>query len=199
MQLFQPKRLIPLIALLLIVAGIFFAMRFAQGAVASYRSMQFARQNDFDAGNLDVALVQPWMTMRYIAEAYAVPQIYLFDQLDIPMRRQTRRLPIERLNRRFQLGNVDGEPAIVEMIQRAILDYRQTPVVTGLAEGKVQHWMNIQYIANSTGIPVEALFDAVAIPMEGNVFKPLGWLVDSTEYEPGLDHLLETPAFAQNA
>lgn len=192
MRFFQSKRMIPLLAILLILAGIFFAVRFTRRAGDSYRAMQFAVQNDFDAGNLDVALVQPWMHIRYIAEAYAVPQIFLFEQLNIPMRKPTSQLPIGRLNKRFRLGQVDDEPVIVGMIQQAILDYRQNPVVTGLAEREVQRWMNIQYIANSTGIPVEILLDAVDIPVEGNVFKPLGWLVDSTEYEAGLDHLLDT-------
>ncbi|MEM7125121.1 MAG: hypothetical protein AAF702_02265 [Chloroflexota bacterium] len=190
MNLLKSRFFIPFLAILLIGSGLFFTSRFTRDAFGSYRAVQFAVENDFDAGNLDVDLVQPWMHLRYIADAYAIPQSYLFEQLDIPPDKARRRLPIEHINRRQRLGEIDGEPAIVGRVKEAIEAYRANPVVTGLTEGKVEPWMNMQYIANSTGILVETFFNALEIPIEGNAFKPLRWLVKSIEYEPGERHLI---------
>lgn len=189
-KLINSRFFVPLLAILLIVFGILFLTRFSRGSVDSVRAMRYAEANDFNAGNVDVEVIQPWMHLRYIAEAYAVPQSYLQEQLGIEGDRKSRRLPLDRLNRRLKLGEVDGVPAVVGKVQEAIRAYRENPVATGLTEGKVEKWMNVQYIANSTGIPTETLFDAAGIPMEDNAYKPLGWLVDSIEYEPGEDHLL---------
>lgn len=191
-RLLSSRFIVPLLAILLIGFGILFLTRFARGSMDSYQAMRFAEANDFDAGNVDVEIIQPWMHLRYIAEAYAVPQSYLHEQLGIPGDRQSRRLPIGRINQRLRLGEVNDEPAIVEKVKEAIRSYRANPVVTGLTEGEVQKWMNVQYIANSTGIPAETFFDAADIPLAGNDYKPLGWLVDSIGYEPGEEHLLRT-------
>lgn len=190
MNVLKTRWAIPLLAIVLIGVGLLFATQFARGSLDSYRAMQFAAEHDFDAGNLDVDLVQPWMNLRYIAEAYAVPQSYLYEKLEIPKDKRASRLPLARLNRRLRLGEVNDEPAVVGRVKEIIQMYRDNPVVTGLSEGKVEPWMNVQYIANSTGIPAQAFFDAAEIPMEGNDFKPLGWLVKSIEYEPGEEHLL---------
>lgn len=191
-HMLHSRRLIQVLAVLLIVAGAMLALRYARGSISAYRAIQFAIQNDFDAGNVDVDLLQPWMTLRYVAEAYAVPQSYLFEKLDVPMGRATSRIPLGRLNRRQRFGEVDDEPDLVEKTRQAILAYRRNPVVTGLTERRVAHWMNMQYVANSTGIPLETLFAAIDIAAEGHAYMPFGWLVDQTDYEPGLEYLLNT-------
>jgi hypothetical protein len=190
-QLFRSKRVVPPIAVLFILVGIFFATRYATRALDTYREVTFVRQHDFDAGNLEVDILKPWMNIQFIAEAYAVPQVFIFAEINIPMERQTSAIPLGRLNNHFRLGEIDGEPALVEMVRQAILKYRENPVVTGLAEKGVRRWMNMQYIANSTGIPVETLFAEVGIPVEGNAYKPLDWLVRESGYEPGVDHLID--------
>ncbi len=190
-QLLKSRRVIQGLAILLIVIGVSQLTQYGRGAFDAYRRMQFATEHNFDAGNVDVALVAPWMNIRYIAEAYAVPQIFIFDELGVEMERRTSELPLGRLNNRLRLGRSSEEPPIIEMVRQAIEKYRSNPVVTGLAEGRVRPWMNVQYIANSTGIPVETFFAEVGLPVEGNAYKPLGWLVDSTDFEPGEDELIK--------
>ena len=191
-RLLHSRKVIQGLALLLVLIGGIFAVRYAQRSMNAYRAIQFAAQNDFDAGNLDVSLIRPWMTIRYVAEAYAVPQIFLFDELNMPMERKSSDLPMGKLNARLHMGQGDDEPALVENVRQAILAYRRNPVVTGLAERHVQDWMNMQYLANSTGIPVEDLFAEVGIPVDGHAYMPLGRLVKQTGYEPGIKSLLDT-------
>lgn len=188
---FQSKAFALIVGLILIAGGLFFAYRYTMGAYNAYRAMQFANQHNFDAGNPDVALLHPWMNIRYIAEAYTVPQSFLFEEIGVKMNPPNSELPVGRLNGRLRLGSIDNQPAIITVLREAILKYRQNPVVTGLAEDRVRRWMNIQYIANSTGIPTEYIFEQIGIPMEGHAFMPLERLVDETDYEPGVRVLVE--------
>jgi hypothetical protein len=191
-QFFQSKRFIQGLAIVLIVVGLLFAVRYIRGTLNTFREMSFAANNDFDAGNLDVELIRPWMSIRYIAEAYAVPQLYIFEQINIPMERHSNRVPLQRLNTHERLGQINDEPVLVDMVREAIADYRRTPVVTGLAEERVQPWMNMQYIANSTGIPVEQLFAEVGLAVDGYAYMPLDKLVGETGYKPDVEHLIRT-------
>ena len=177
--------------LVLIVGGLLFAVRYARGALNAYRAMEFAREHDFAAGDLDVDLIRQWMNLRYIAVAYAVPQQYLFDDLDIEMRPENSELPLRRLNSRLGLGYVDDQPALISKVQEIITNYRQHPVATGLKEGRVHPWMSIQYIANSTGIPAQEFFDELGMAMQGHAFVPLEFLVRQVRDEPGPHDLIE--------
>lgn len=177
---------------MLIVAGVFLAIRYVRGTLNAYREMEFATQHNFDAGNPDVALLEPWMNIRYIAEAYTVPQPFIFESLNIPMERASSELPLRRLNNRLDLGQDDDEAAIVERLRQIILNYRRNPVTTGLGERRVRPWMNLQYIANSTGIPVETLFAEIGVPVEGHAFMPLKRLIEQSGYEPDIDYLIDT-------
>lgn len=192
LKLFRSKRFIQGVAVLLIVVGIYLAIGYIRGTLNAYREMEFATQNNFDAGNPDVALLEPWMNIRYIAEAYTVPQPFIFEALNIPMERASSELPLGRLNNRLDLGDDDDDAAIVERLRQIILDYRRNPVVTGLGERRVKPWMNMQYIANSTGIPVETLFAEIGIPVDGYAFMPLNRLVEQSGYEQGPGHLIDT-------
>ncbi|MCP4359028.1 MAG: hypothetical protein GY796_13490 [Chloroflexi bacterium] len=192
MKKFLQSRAFPLIlGLTLIVGGLFFASRYAEGVYDAYREMEFAHQYNFDAGNPDVDLLQPWMNIRYIAVAYTVPQAFLFEEIGMEMNRVNSESPIGRLNEQFSVGWIDDQPVIIIRLRDAILKYHNNPVVTGLAEDEVDAWMNIQYIANSTGIPPEYIFEQIGIPMDGHAFMPLSRLIEVTGYELGKEVLVE--------
>jgi hypothetical protein len=122
------------------------------------------------------------MNIRYVATAYAVPEEYLFAELDLPfeLRRDD---SLAELNRALQLGrSTQGDyPAIIDKVRDAIERYRENPVAPGLG-GDVRPWMSIQYIANSTGVPAEYIFEQVGLPMDGNEYKPLGHLSEEFKY-----------------
>jgi hypothetical protein len=185
-RLLKSRRVVLLLGILLVGIGLLSITRYARGAMIAYRAMEFAQTNNFDAGNPDLSLIRPWMNIRYVAEAYTVPQRFLFDELDIPMKLANSELPIGRLNGRLHLGFNGEEPAMVEMVRQAIQTYRDAPVVTGLAEGKVEPWMNVQYIANSTGIPTALIFAEIGIPMVGYAYMPLDRLSAEANYTAGV-------------
>lgn len=176
------RRYLSVIALVLIIAGLILSVRYAAGSFRAYRSVRFAMQHDFHAGNLDTDLLRPWMPLRFIAVAYAVPQAFLFDELGVEMTKANSGLPLGKLNDRLGLGVSNDQPVLLHRVREAIVTYRANPVATGLAEGRVEPWMNIQYIANSTGIPAQHFFDQLGIPMDGNAYVPLDALVRKTEH-----------------
>jgi hypothetical protein len=73
----------------------------------------------------------------------------------------------------------------MKTISEAILAYRANPVATGLLERHVEDWMTVQYIANSSGIRAETIFQAIGIPADGNAYKPLGFLSNEVNYPGG--------------
>jgi hypothetical protein len=178
---------VQILAIALIVFGLGLVIHYGRGAVHAYRAMQFAEFHEFDAGHLDPDLIRPWMTIRYIAVAYAVPQEFLFSELDIPMARRNSETPLYRLNNEFDWGqSAQGPwPAIVDKVRAAILAYRADPVTTGLRERGVRPWMSVQYISNSTGIPPQYIFEQIGLPLAGNAYMPLEKLSDETRYEGG--------------
>jgi len=192
-KLLQSKWAIFLLAGLLIAFGGYYALRSFDRVRDSYRAMQFAMEHDFDGGHPDIELISPWMNIQYIAEAYTVPQSFILDEVGLDSRRPNAQLPLGRINNHQELGeNEAGEPVLVDLVTEAILKYREDPVATGLTEGQVQAWMNVTYIANSTGIPVETLFEAVGLPADGFAFMPLDRLVAQANYEPGVEALIKT-------
>ena len=182
--------IVQVIALVLIIGGIAIMVPRARGMFDFYQEARYAADNNFQAGNLSPDLIRPWMSLRYVAAAYAVPQKYLFDVLHIQPRKETSLIGLARLNQQMQLGQVDGQPALLKHVKTAILAYRANPVVTGLVENKVEDWMNAAYIANSSGIPAETLLQAAGIPAAGNEYKPLGFLSDEVHYTGGLKALV---------
>lgn len=186
---------IQILAVILIVVGLGLAIHFGRGAFNAYRAMEYARVHNFEAGNVDSNLIRPWMTLRYIAVAYAVPQEYLFFELNIPMERRHSETPLYQLNDQFKFGpsSHNGQPglAIEDKLRQAILKYRENPVPTGLKEGGVRPWMSIQYIANSTGIPAEYFFEQIGLPMDDHAYMLLERLSDETHYRGGPRALIE--------
>lgn len=174
-----------LFALGLVVVGIVIMIPRAWDMLDFYKKMRYSQQHNFQAGNLSPDLLQPWMSTRYIAATYAVPQGYLFEAMNIQPKRETSLMSIERLNRELGRGTVNGQPALLETVRAAIVAYLANPVATGLLERKVENWMTVQYIANSTGIPARDIFDAIGLPLEGNAHKPLGYLSREADYPGG--------------
>jgi len=150
-----------------------------------YKEARFARENNFQAGNVSPDLLRPWMSIRYISVAYAVPQKYIFDASGIQPRLETSMISLNRLNGQMHLGQVNGSPALIETVRQAILAYRANPVATGLIERNVSDWMTVQYIANSTGLSVDSIFRQINVPADGNANKPIGYLSDSLNYSGG--------------
>jgi hypothetical protein len=178
------------LAVSLIVIGVIIMIPRGIGLFSFTKEARYAAENDFAAGDLSPDLLRPWMSIRYISAAYAVPQAYLFDAAGIKPRKETSMLSLERLNKQMHLGQVDGEPALMQKVRDGILAYRANPVVTGLIEHRVEDWMTVQYISNSTGIPMETIFAAAGLPAEGNANKPLGFLGDQTSYPGGVKALV---------
>jgi len=178
------------LAVALILIGIAIMIPKARGLFEFSKEARYAAEHDFAAGNLSPDLIRPWMSIRYIAAAYAVPQQYLFEAAKIQPRKETSMVSLSRLNQQLNQGQVNGEPALAQTIRAAILAYRAHPVATGLLEQHVEDWMTMQYIANSTGLPVETLFEAVNLPVEGNANLPLDFLSRETHYPGGTRALI---------
>jgi hypothetical protein len=178
------------LAVVLIVIGIAIMIPKGKGMGDFYKEVKYAQENNFAAGNLSPDLLRPWMSLRYVAAAYAVPQPYLYQALGIQAKPETSMLGLNRLNNQLKLGMVDGQPAIMQTVRNAIVQYRAHPVVTGMLEREVEDWMTIQYIANSSGIPAAVIFKEIGVPAEGNAFKPLGFLSDEVNYTGGPKALL---------
>jgi hypothetical protein len=176
---------VQILALILVVVGVAIMVPKAKGMFDFYKEVRYATDNNFAAGNLSPELIRPWMSIRYLSVAYAVPQKYLFDAANIQPKKETSMIALNRLNQQMRLGSVDGQPALMKIIREAILAYRANPVVTGLIEREVSNWMTVQYIANSTGIPAETIFQKTGIPADGNAYKPLGFLSDEVNFTGG--------------
>jgi hypothetical protein len=173
------------LAVALILIGVAIMIPKGKGMLDFSKEARYAAENHFADGNLSPDLLRPWMSIQYIAAAYAVPQQYLFDAAGIHPHKETSMIGINRLNQQMGLGKVDDQPALMKTISAAILAYRANPVATGLLERLVEDWMTVQYIANSTGIPAETLFSAINLPAEGNANKPLGFLSQEMKYPGG--------------
>lgn len=184
-KLFKKLTWMQWLAIALIILGAAIMFPRARGMLDFYQEARYAAENDFASGDVSPDLLRPWMSIRYVAVAYAVPQQYLFDTAKIKPRKETSMVSIQRLNQKMGLGQVDGEPALLKTVRAAIVAYRAQPVATGLLEKQVEGWMTAQYVANSTGIPAEAILAAANIPANGNIHKPFDFLSDELNYPGG--------------
>ncbi|MEI6290091.1 MAG: hypothetical protein WCP19_06630 [Chloroflexota bacterium] len=176
---------IKILAVVLIIIGVGIMIFRGLGMFSFYQEVRYAELNNFKAGNLSTGLLRPWMTIRYISVAYAVPQKYLFDELMFTPNKENSMISLKRLNSQMNLGLENNKPVILKLVTNVINKYRENPVVTGLIEQKVTDWMSIQYIANSTGIPSETIFSELGIPKDGNAYMPLGYLSDVVNFSGG--------------
>lgn len=174
---------IQILAIVLIVLGAGLVVHFGLRSFRSFREMQYIRTHGLDVGTADVDAIRPWMTIRFVAVAYAVPQEYLFAELDIPFERRNSNELLYHLNQKYEFGRptADHQLPILDKVRAAIVQYRENPVATGLKED-VRPWMSIRYIANSTGIPEEYIFEQINLPAAGNENKPLDRLDHEFDY-----------------
>ena len=73
-----------ILAIVLVVVGLGLVIFFGMRSYRSFRAMQYIREQGLDVGAADLDAIRPWMTVRFVAVAYGVPQEYIFAQLDIP-------------------------------------------------------------------------------------------------------------------
>jgi hypothetical protein len=164
-----------ILAIILVLIGLGLVIFFGMRSVRSFREMQYIREQGLDVGVAEIDAIRPWMTIQFVAVAYGVPQEYLFSELSIPFERRNSNESLWELNRKYDFGRPGErgqEPPILDKAREAIIKYQANPVATGLKED-VRPWMSIRYIANSTGIPEEYIFEQIGMPLEGNQGKPL--------------------------
>lgn len=158
-RLFQGQSL----AVLLIVVGVVIVALYGLRSFRSFREFQYIRAEGLDRGTARIDAIRPWMTVRYVGVAYAVPEEYIFAQLEIPYNRRNSNETLGRLNEEYDMGqsSIGLYPQIVDRVAQAILDYRANPVPTGLRE--LRPWMTLRYIAASTGVPESYLLETLGL------------------------------------
>ncbi len=174
MAYFKSLNKIQVLAIVLVVIGLGLVIHFGLRTMRSLREMRYIQEQGLDLGTADVDAIRPWMTVQFVAVAYGVPQEYIFAELDIPFERRNSRETLAHLNQKYGFGpGIERRhPPILDRIREIIEQYRANPVATGLKED-VRPWMSVEYIANSTGIPADYIFEYIGIPSEGNKGKPL--------------------------
>ncbi len=159
-------------AVVILLVGLWLIFFFGTRTMSAYREFTYAREQGLLNGTATVEAIQPWMTIRYIAVAYAVPEEYIYAKLKIPFNRRSAREPLGHLARQQQEQRARPAPAepppdpdaavdaLLAEVRAIILAYRENPVAWGLRD--IRPWMSLAYIANSTGVPVDYLVGAVA-------------------------------------
>jgi hypothetical protein len=151
------------LAILLIIIGLVIISLYGLRSIRSYREFQYIRAEGLDRGAARLDAIRSWMTVRYVGVAYAVPEEYIFAQLEIPYNRRNSHETLGALNDEYEMGKSPrGEyPEIIDRVIQAIRDYRANPVPTGLRE--IRPWMTLRYIASSTGIPEAYFFEQLGL------------------------------------
>ena len=152
-----------LLKVVLVLVGLGLVFHFGGRTLESYRQVRYVQEQGFDTGDADVNAIRPWMTIHFVAAAYAVPQEYIYAELGIDSTRRRRNIDIRHLNEDLRLGRSENGhyPAVIDRLRQIILAYRENPVVTGLAD--VRGWMTLEYIANSSGIPTTTIIDELGL------------------------------------
>ncbi|KPV53047.1 hypothetical protein SE17_11895 [Kouleothrix aurantiaca] len=174
-----------LVTIVVIVIGLAVAAVYGIRSVQSFRQLRYIQQQGLDRGTASVDAIRPWMTVRFVAVAYAVPEEYLFNALDVPYNQRNTNSTLRDIEKIYQIDSslTDSRSEAVERLKKGITEYRANPVTTGLHD--VRLWMSIRYIANSSGVPESFIFQQLGIPQEGNDTKPLGLLSDEQHYPGG--------------
>lgn len=148
----------------MILLGLGLILVFGARACRAAGRMQQIQMGAFSGDTVDSQAIRGWMTIRFVAVTYAVPEEYLFDALDISFAERTADVPLDRLNRRFDFGqSAQGDyPAIVDVVRQAVEAYYANPVAPGLDD--IRPWMSVRYVANSTGVPESYLLAALDLP-----------------------------------
>jgi len=152
-----------LLKVALVFVGLGLVFHFGGRTLESYRQVRYIHEQDFDTGDADVNAIRPWMTIHFVAAAYAVPKEYIYAQLGIDSKRRRRDIDVRHLNEDLRLGRSKNGPypAVIDRLRQIILAYRENPVVTGLDD--LRGWMTLEYIANSSGIPAATMIDELGL------------------------------------
>ncbi|MFZ1754216.1 MAG: hypothetical protein WAU10_10745 [Caldilineaceae bacterium] len=193
------RRFLPLA---LILIGLLVTVLFGLRSLRSFRQVRYIQQQGLDAGTANVDAIQRWMTIRFIAVAYAVPEEYLYSALGVDFDRRNADRPIGRIQP-APPPQSEGPPptpfpdfgsVIVERAKAAVLAYQADPVATGLHE--IRPWMSLRYIAHSAGIPLAEIFAKTGLSPTLNPDKPLELLAAEEKYPDGPRGLVEDVATA---
>ncbi|HNP70664.1 MAG TPA: hypothetical protein PLO33_14575 [Kouleothrix sp.] len=184
-SVFSRPRSRTLISVAVIALGLAIAVFFGLRSISSVRQLNYIREQGLDRGTASVDAIRGWMNIRFIAVAYAVPEEYLYSQLNIPFDQRSAERSLMDLNKDFKLGDSPNGryPAIIDTVRNAVTAYRANPVATGLRD--VRPWMSVRYIANSMGVPEARIFAALNIASAGNENKPLDMLSNDLHYPGG--------------
>lgn len=177
------------LAVALILLGIVAVVFFGGRTMHSFGQIQYIRSQGLEDGTASLDAIRPWMTVQFVAVAYAVPEEYLYSQVNIPFDQRNPRKPLGAINKDLKLGQASNgtDPAILDTVKGAITRYRANPVVTGLDD--VRPWMSVRYISNSTGVPLDYLLQQANIPADGYADKPL-FIVKDALHNPGGEEAL---------
>jgi hypothetical protein len=182
------------LSIVLIIMGLALVVYFGISSFRSFQQMRYIHEQGLDLGAANVDAIRPWMTVRFVAVAYAVPQEYIFSELDIPFDQRNSNDTVGNLNKKYNFGPpaaAGGELPFLNKIRQIITQYRANPVATGMEED-IRPWMTIRYIANSTGVPEEYIFQQIGLPVTGNENKPLGLLEQESHYgKPALGEAIK--------
>ncbi|TWU25219.1 hypothetical protein Pla52o_15170 [Novipirellula galeiformis] len=190
----------------LVLVGLGLVFYFGARTLESYRQLRFIQEQGFDTGDADVNAIHPWMTIHFIAAAYAVPQEYIYAELGVNANERRRNIDVKHLNEELRLGpsETGDYPAVIDRLRQIILAYHENPVATGLSD--VRPWMTLEYIANSSGIPTTTMVDELGLDefaeqespsnesasnAEVYIHKPLEELAHELRYPRGPRGLIE--------
>tara|TARA_R110002073_G_scaffold35970_11_gene104904 strand:+ start:983 stop:1648 length:666 start_codon:yes stop_codon:yes gene_type:complete len=190
----------------IVFVGLGLVFYFGGRTLESYRQLRFIQEQGFDTGDADVDAIHPWMTIRFIAAAYAVPREYIYAELGVNATERRRNIDVKHLNEELGLGRSESGdyPAVIDRLRQIILAYHENPVATGLSD--VRPWMTLEYIANSSGIPITTIVDELGLDKfalqeppssesgsddEVYIHKPLDELAHELRYPRGPRGLIE--------
>lgn len=105
----------------LILIGLLLVGVFGVRTVVSYIRIQ---RTGLQTGATDVEAIRGWMTIPYIAQAYGVPEEFIFAQVDIPQT-DNQAKSLSQLNRSY----APGESAVIlSRVKAAIRQYQAKPL-----------------------------------------------------------------------
>lgn len=183
--------------------GLVLSLYYGNRTLRSYRQVRFIQERGFDSGDADLDAIRPWMTIHFVASAYAVPKEFIFAELGVEAEKHRRDIDLKHLNEELRLGrsSVGPYPALIDRLREIILAYRDDPVVTGLRE--LRGWMTLEYIANGTGVPAATIINELDLEelaekrsadegseVDVSVYRPLSRLAGDLRY-PGGPRALE--------